>query len=199
MASTYCYRNIVQDDTRSIRILKVHGSSSPDARVECEIIETNLGETKCAYEAISYCWGGQKPSRPILCDGETLLVTQNCDAVLRRFRHPVENEARFLWIDFICINQTDVEERSHQVKLMGEIYRNAECTLIWLGEETDNDSDKASFDWLVKLADAAVHPVVESRKQQILQLAHTLNTAGEPERPEWPTSLLMVHQPSLIS
>ena len=180
MVNAYRHHNI-KDDPLSIRILKVHGSSSRESLVECEMMESRLGQAEHAYEAISYCWGGQQPSRPVLCDGEALLVTRNCEAALRRFRYPIENKARFLWIDFICINQADMDERTHQVKLMGDIYRDAECVLVWLGEETGNDSDKASFDWLMRLADTAVNPDLESRKKQVLELSYEMNTAGKPD------------------
>lgn len=39
-----------------------------------------------------------------------------------------------LWIDALCINQRDIQERSHQVKHMAMIYRSAKHVLIWLGE-----------------------------------------------------------------
>jgi hypothetical protein len=39
----------------------------------------------------------------------------------------------YLWIDAISINQETLEERNHQVGIMGEIYSRAECVIIWLG------------------------------------------------------------------
>jgi hypothetical protein len=39
-----------------------------------------------------------------------------------------------LWIDALCINQRDVQERSHQVQHMAKIYGSAKQVLIWLGE-----------------------------------------------------------------
>ena len=42
-----------------------------------------------------------------------------------------------LWADSVCINQADVQERSHQVGLMHSIYRCAEFVGIWLGESAD--------------------------------------------------------------
>ena len=42
---------------------------------------------------------------------------------------------RYIWIDAICINQADLEERSQQVKLMGVVYRMAKRVLVWLGHE----------------------------------------------------------------
>ncbi|TKA66014.1 hypothetical protein B0A55_09277 [Friedmanniomyces simplex] len=39
----------------------------------------------------------------------------------------------WIFIDAICINQGDVEERSSQVALMGEVYRRANEVVVWLG------------------------------------------------------------------
>lgn len=42
----------------------------------------------------------------------------------------------FLWIDAICINQADLEERSAQVRIMPRIYSNADCVIVWLGDDS---------------------------------------------------------------
>jgi hypothetical protein len=42
-----------------------------------------------------------------------------------------------LWVDAICIDQSNIEERNHQVKLMDLIYKNAKIVFMWLGEEAD--------------------------------------------------------------
>jgi len=47
---------------------------------------------------------------------------------------------KVLWIEAICINQADDIEKSHQVSLMGEIYRNADNVVIFLGEERDDSA-----------------------------------------------------------
>jgi hypothetical protein len=48
-----------------------------------------------------------------------------------------------IWIDALCINQKDIEERAAQVRLMGKIYRQARRVIIWLGEEnTDGEADE---------------------------------------------------------
>lgn len=46
------------------------------------------------------------------------------------------------WIDSVCIQQSNFDERAHQVKLMQLIYRQATQTIAWLGEST-SDSDLA--------------------------------------------------------
>jgi hypothetical protein len=45
-----------------------------------------------------------------------------------------------IWIDAICINQQDNEEKDHQVQHMGEIYRNAKLVVVWLGPSKDNSN-----------------------------------------------------------
>jgi hypothetical protein len=177
----YRYHSIT-GDSQSFRILKVHGSSSRESLVECELIESRLGQAEYAYEAISYCWNTGVRNRSVLCDGETLPVTESCEAVLRRFRYPTKSRSRLLWIDFICINQAEMDERTHQVTLMGRIYAKAKCVLIWLGEEAENDSGKEGFGWLMRLANAASVPDLESRKNQVLELAFELNNKGKQAR-----------------
>ncbi len=69
-------------------------------------------------------------------------MTENLDKFLREWRRRSGNgEAagfanRPLWVDAVCINQDDLEERSSQVQQMGTIYRSAARTLSWLGEAT---------------------------------------------------------------
>lgn len=52
-------------------------------------------------------------------------------------------ERNFVWIDALCINQDDDDERSTQVNLMGSIYKSAQSVVVWLGRETE-DTETAS-------------------------------------------------------
>jgi hypothetical protein len=38
----------------------------------------------------------------------------------------------YLWIDQICIDQSNIKERNRQVKIMDNIYRHAYKVLIWM-------------------------------------------------------------------
>jgi hypothetical protein len=49
-----------------------------------------------------------------------------------------------MWLDQICINQTDIEERNTQVLLMKDVYSHAQSTYIWLGEA--GEDTEAAFD-----------------------------------------------------
>ncbi|KAH0545316.1 hypothetical protein FGG08_000615 [Glutinoglossum americanum] len=66
------------------------------------------------------------------CHKQNLAVTSNLVAALQKMRN--ESWFRYLWIDAICINQGDVQERIDQVSIMRSIYEQARQTLIWLGE-----------------------------------------------------------------
>ncbi|KAF2812742.1 uncharacterized protein BDZ99DRAFT_461382 [Mytilinidion resinicola] len=85
---------------RNIRVLRLLPNPIKTAQLECELIEAALDDLP-RYEAISYTWDGQLPSWEINCHGEKLMITENADTVLRRFRR--DSEEWLLWIDFICI------------------------------------------------------------------------------------------------
>jgi hypothetical protein len=88
------------------------------------------------YVALSYFWG--PPSgNTISCVGGTIPITHNLDAALRRLRHP--KKTQHLWVDAICINQSDDEEKSEQVKIMRAIYTKARGVVVWLGPRSEQD------------------------------------------------------------
>ena len=62
-----------------------------------------------------------------------LRPTKSLSGVLKKGKLPWKS--RLLWIDTLCINQDDIAERSDQVKLMADIYRNSKRTLVWIGKE----------------------------------------------------------------
>ena len=90
------------------------------------------------YTALSYVWGNPAFIKPMICNGKPFFTTVNLDIALRSLRHV--DVAVMLWIDQICINQADLEEKTQQVLLMSRIFDHAWNTLIWLGEEADNCS-----------------------------------------------------------
>jgi hypothetical protein len=84
-------------------------------------------------------WGDAQDRIPVLINGKRLLVTRNLESFLRRQRDtfsPKEEPSRVFWIDAICIDHTNLEERSKQVAFMADIYEEADTVLVWLGEET---------------------------------------------------------------
>ena len=49
---------------------------------------------------------------------------------------------RIIWIDAICINQEDNDEKGQQVQSMAKIYAKASRVIVWLGRAA-GDSDQA--------------------------------------------------------
>ena len=87
------------------------------------------------YEALSYVWGPTSPAKRMVLNGKEINMTPNLDSALRQLRWP--GSKRLLWVDALCINQDDLEEKAHQIKLMGFIYALASGVLVWLGPGTD--------------------------------------------------------------
>jgi hypothetical protein len=91
------------------------------------------------YEALSYVWGKDYPNPDftISCDGEIWPLSKNLHNALSRIMESTpEGDVRNLWVDQICINQSnepDNKEKALQLQLMGEIYSKAENALVWLG------------------------------------------------------------------
>ena len=53
-----------------------------------------------------------------------------------------DRQARNLWIDAVCMDQESVEERNHQVQLMGKIYNSADYVVACLMAERLKDRKK---------------------------------------------------------
>ena len=91
-----------------------------------------------SYEALSYTWGNQSVKYPVEINGYTFGVGWNLFTALKCFRK--QDKQRIIWIDAICIDQNNIQERNEQVPRMRSIYQRATGVLIWLGEASD-DSD----------------------------------------------------------
>ncbi|KAL5115586.1 hypothetical protein ACEQ8H_006562 [Pleosporales sp. CAS-2024a] len=91
------------------------------------------------YESVSYAWGDQQPTERLAMKGTSprrfVMIRPNVDVMLRSLRS-ARNQRR-LWIDALCINQGDIEEKGIQVQFMEEVYRQAKCILVWLGIPED--------------------------------------------------------------
>ncbi|OQV06843.1 hypothetical protein CLAIMM_11361 [Cladophialophora immunda] len=83
------------------------------------------------YRALSYAWGHEDRSMPIIVDGNSVLVTTNLLYALLQFRS--KDIRSWLWIDMICIDQSNDVEKSEQVQRMRSIYQNAKEVTAWLG------------------------------------------------------------------
>ncbi|KAF2826023.1 HET-domain-containing protein, partial [Ophiobolus disseminans] len=118
--------------SREIRVLKVSSGEDCDA-IHCEIRTVNFDENP-VYTALSYTWdNGNHNLASIVCKGKTLQVGKNLWDFLREFRRRKAATDVLLWVDAICIDQSNVKERNHQVAQMRDIYTMASSVIVWLG------------------------------------------------------------------
>lgn len=119
-----------------LRLLSI-SKSADDGQLYFQMTRQRMNDCP-PYEAISYTWGSTERTEKIFhaFNGQVLYITENCASALRNV---YTDSDRRLWIDAICINQDDIEERSAQVSMMADIFRNATRTLAYVGE-----SDEAS-------------------------------------------------------
>lgn len=144
----YSYSPLQESEFRVLTILP---AVDIDAEIRCELCCCELKEG--TYNALSYVWGDPGPQKLIYIGEIPVNVTPNLFAALRRIRD-TRREIR-LWVDALCINQNDAQEKMLQVKRMMEIYAKAMEVFMWLGEEEDN-SDLAMV-LLQRLEDAFRH------------------------------------------
>lgn len=128
------YEHQPLQDSNSIRLLRIKpGSQRASGERRIELFQASLDNLP-KYEALSYAWGARVPDDYVICRQRPIPVTKNCVAALRRLRHRRVKD-RVLWIDAICINQNDLNERSQQVSLMNKIYSRAGRVFVWLREQ----------------------------------------------------------------
>jgi hypothetical protein len=128
-------------DADSIRVFVLRPLNDGVELQGC-VISTRLG-ADMFYEAISYCWATESGDDSLLeslrigqrSEAAQIPITKTCRDALCRFRNA--HRPRVLWVDAICIDQTNQHECSHQVGIMAEIYRRAEKVLIYLGSGVD--------------------------------------------------------------
>jgi hypothetical protein len=133
---------------KSIRLITLSPSSGDHSTpLHIELVDIVLDDQTPSYQALSYAWEDQKPTRLILCDRKGLMVTENCHEALQELQRSCTTR-RYLWIDAICINQDNKTEKSLQVSMMGQIYSKARRVLVWLGS---NSSTLGQFQIYINL------------------------------------------------
>jgi hypothetical protein len=133
----YQYIGVTTDQIRIVRLCP--GSWRDKILCEMRIVEYRAPNR---YEALSYVWGSEANKRMILVDGCCFAITPNLESALRRLRWL--SKERWLWIDQLCIDQSNDKEKSEQVSLMSHIYQNALEVLIWLGDQNNLQSSNSS-------------------------------------------------------
>jgi len=122
-----------------IRLIKLEPSQQFSAQIRCSIFRARL-EDAPTYNALSYVWGDQSNPICIKLNGCLFPVGINLYLALRRLRSLAKDVPAVYWVDAICINQKDDEERGHQVSMMRNIFEGANEVSVWLGEAAEGSA-----------------------------------------------------------
>lgn len=131
-------------DCHPIRLLHLQPSEEYYSPITCTIEHVDLRSTpRPGFKALSYAWGDASIKLPIQIEGRPYYVATNCHAALLRLREVGETA---IWIDAICINQLDDDEKSVQISMMADVYSCASEVVVWLGcceaERRPDDKEK---------------------------------------------------------
>lgn len=149
----FYHYDILPDPKSSIRLLKILRSPTQQDQsqsLQCMIRTWYFNDMEIPkYHAISYTWGDTNHTKSILLRTESkgedyiLKAPQTSEKALRQ-AWQYDRDAWY-WIDSICINQSKMEEKGHQVSIMGEIYSTAQCVLACVGDHSNESKELFRF------------------------------------------------------
>jgi hypothetical protein len=117
---------------------------------------------KRPYTALSYVWGDPQVVTPIVVNGRQVPTTINLAEALCHLRGRPEH-AKSLWIDALCIDQQNEQEKNQQVQMMDTIYREANTVVAWLGAA--DDASKRAMETMKKLSKIAIELGIQDLNQ----------------------------------
>ena len=169
----------LNSESREIRVLELSGGSWQEGLAGT--LRTASLDSQPSYEALSYTWGVSNESRSITIDKHsTVSITDNLARALRRLRGRLTK--RTIWCDAICIDQSNIEEREHQVSIMGDIYKGAVTVLVWLGEYPNASSSDQWFMRRPHWKRSGSRDVINSRGRRF---AKAIDAAIRETQPRW--------------
>lgn len=156
----YTYSGSLDDQSiRLIQLSTTQTQATTDGRTDHEVTQHHgmlcldlacfdIG-SEPPYRALSYTWGPPEENESdnyeaketfVLINGELHDVTTNLlDAILHLRESCPDNS--YVWIDALCINQEDLEERRVHVAIMDSIFQNADEVIVWLGLANPHTAD----------------------------------------------------------
>ena len=140
----------------------------------------SLDDTSLHYETLSYAWKNYSDSNStfhtIFIDSMAFGVSATLFEAMKRLRR--SHGPRTLWIDTICINQTDDREKSQQVDMMRRVYSQCEQCAIWFGSlgSIPRELAQAALDTISWLAREESEPSWLQHSIQLTQIPSILKT-----------------------
>ena len=137
--------------------------------------------TEHGYEALSYTWGPLEPRRQIIVNDSRLEISSNLYELLHARRSVFYD--RVIWVDALCIDQGNNEEKETQLSKMRDIYLNAHRVVAWLGDPFDASM---AVDMMVAISNRTY-----VRKEGPLQFL----SAWDRKSPGWKAFMKLVESP----
>ena len=178
--NVYTYESL--DRAGEFRVMRLSAVLTMDGHIQFDLITACLDSKDLPkYTALSYAWGRTSTNSShltdvVICHGLRLRVTATLNQALHRIcethRRSGSRSPMLLWVDSICINQIDPEERKLQVQRMADIYARCSRMVIWLGEHSEG-----AIDWLDRLSRITKTPTSIDRLRWNMRMPSFLDEA----------------------
>jgi hypothetical protein len=123
----YSYKPLLHGYIRLLYLLP--GTSESSLQAVLNHIACNYAGT---YQALSYVWGSSVCDKELVTPNGIIPITASVHKALLALRQ--SDQAIMVWVDAVCINQTDPKEKAQQIRLLPEIFQACECTYAFLTE-----------------------------------------------------------------
>jgi hypothetical protein len=147
--TTFVYNTLTLEDSFSIRLINLHSATEVTSDLRCDITHIDLLDDVThhpPYTALSYAWGSDEKPCALWCGMTRIPITASLDTALRAIRKPTW--PFLIWVDAVCINQENLQERNTQVANMIHVYSRASSVLVWLGEDDTKLNGAKCLEWL---------------------------------------------------
>nr|OQO15376.1 hypothetical protein B0A51_17789 [Rachicladosporium sp. CCFEE 5018] len=154
----YAYQALPE---RSIRLLTIVEESADQLGL---CLKTYSLAEHIEFNALSYVWGTESAPHRINILNEDRSIAGSIGIQWNLFNalpYIKVASAKPIWIDAVCINQADNDEKARVVPMMGDYYGNAAEILIWLG--VTNERSDLVMDLLAWLWDPSQREVLQHR------------------------------------
>ena len=168
----FFYDSLEQMQKKPFRVLKILPCLDKLTPIRGAIIHTTV-EDAPRYIALSYEWGVPIPYRKfteyeldMTVNGFEVQLRPNLLQMLRLVRSRVEESQPAVWVDAICINQSNRHEKGHQVSIIGEIFAKASDVIVRLNDTAG--TAEQGIECLNKIAAAARANSNQTHKDEII-------------------------------
>lgn len=133
MIEPFLYQSLDRN-TDQIRVLKILPGKKSNP-IRCMIETVSLASSKFNFNCLSYVWGDEAEKQTILLNEKAIEVRSNLYEFLLRARKWRKIHSMPIWIDALCIDQSNLIEKGYQVQAMAQIYKSARQVFIWFGKD----------------------------------------------------------------